>query len=277
MKKRIDLLLVDKKIAENRSKAQAMIMAGQVFIDGNKILKSGEMHNTKSIIKVKDLHPQWVSRGALKLIHIIEKYNIDIKNYICLDIGASTGGFTQVLLSKQVKKVYCVDVGLNQLHEKLSNNKRVINISKTNARYLSIDLIVDKIDLIVCDVSFISMKKVIEPSLHFLDQKKGIIMLGVPSNDFGNQEPGSNKEIKNFCEAKFGITFPMTEKVSVKGNNAHPFYIWAKKNYGKSAVPKWNFHKIIIDKTGKIGEIFSSITNPSSKKVIAALEKLISS
>ena len=108
-------------------------------------------------------------------------------------------------------------------------------------------------------------------------QKKGIIILGVPSNDFGNQEPGSNKEIKNFCEAKFGITFPMTEKVSVKGNNAHPFYIWAKKNYGKSAVPKWNFHKIIIDKTGKIGEIFSSITNPSSKKVIAALEKLISS
>ena len=108
-------------------------------------------------------------------------------------------------------------------------------------------------------------------------QEKGIVMLGVPSNDFGNQEPGDSKEIKNFCEAKFGITFPMTEKVSVKGENAHPFFIWAKENHGKSAIPKWNFHKIIIDKSGKVGETFSSITNPSSKKFIKALEKLIKS
>jgi len=100
-------------------------------------------------------------------------------------------------------------------------------------------------------------------------------MLGVPSNDFGKQEPGSNEDIKNFCEAKFGISFPMTEKVSVKGSEAHPFYIWAKENHGKSAVPKWNFHKIIIDKNGKVAETFTSITNPSSKKFIKALEKLI--
>ena len=106
-------------------------------------------------------------------------------------------------------------------------------------------------------------------------QEKGIVMLGVPSNDFGGQEPGNNKEIKNFCEAKFGITFPMTEKVSVKGTEAHPFYIWAKNNHGKSAVPRWNFHKIIIDKSGKIHETFSSMTNPSSKKFIAALEKAL--
>ena len=106
-------------------------------------------------------------------------------------------------------------------------------------------------------------------------QVKGFIMLGVPSNDFGQQEPGSNEDIKNFCEAKFGISFPMTEKVSVKGSDAHPFYIWARENHGKSAIPKWNFHKIIIDKNGKIAETFSSITNPSSKKFIKILEKLI--
>ena len=106
-------------------------------------------------------------------------------------------------------------------------------------------------------------------------QSKGIIILGIPSNDFGKQEPGSNEDIKNFCEAKFGISFPMTEKVSVKGSEAHPFYIWAQKNYGKSTIPKWNFHKIIIDKNGKVAETFSSITNPSSKKFIKALEKLI--
>ena len=106
-------------------------------------------------------------------------------------------------------------------------------------------------------------------------QQKGLVIIGVPSNDFGSQEPGTSSEIKNFCEAKFGITFPMTEKVSVKGSEAHPFYIWAKENYGKSAVPKWNFHKIIIDKNGKIAETFSSMTSPSSKKFILAIEKLI--
>ena len=106
-------------------------------------------------------------------------------------------------------------------------------------------------------------------------QSKGIIMLGVPSNDFGNQEPGNNNDIKNFCEAKFGITFPMTEKVSVKGVNAHPFYKWAELNYGKSAIPKWNFHKIIIGRDGKIIDTFASITNPSSKKFISTLEKAL--
>tara|TARA_Y100000590_G_C15378978_1_gene885603 strand:+ start:262 stop:765 length:504 start_codon:yes stop_codon:yes gene_type:complete len=106
-------------------------------------------------------------------------------------------------------------------------------------------------------------------------QSKGIIMLGVPSNDFGQQEPGSSIEIKNFCEAKFGISFPMTEKVQVKGTEAHPFYIWARETYGKAAIPKWNFHKIIIDKDGKIAETFSSITKPTSKKFIKVIEKLI--
>ena len=106
-------------------------------------------------------------------------------------------------------------------------------------------------------------------------QDKGIVILGVPSNDFGNQEPGDSKEIKNFCEAKFGITFPMTEKVTVKGNKAHPFYLWAKNNYGKSAIPKWNFHKIIIGRNGKIHDTFSSITNPSSKKFIKSIEEAL--
>ena len=105
-------------------------------------------------------------------------------------------------------------------------------------------------------------------------QEMGLVMVGVPSNDFGQQEPGNNDEIKNFCEAKFGITFPMTEKVSVKGSSAHPFYIWAENNHGISAIPKWNFHKIIIGKDGKIAKTFSSVTNPSSRKFIEIIEKL---
>ena len=102
-------------------------------------------------------------------------------------------------------------------------------------------------------------------------QDKGVVILGVPSNDFGKQEPGTSEEIKNFCEAKFGITFPMTEKVSVKGENAHPFYIWARENHGKSAIPKWNFHKIIIGKDGKVLDTFASMTNTSSKKFIGKI------
>ena len=105
-------------------------------------------------------------------------------------------------------------------------------------------------------------------------QKKGLVVIGVPSNSF-NQEKETNEEIKNFCEAKFGISFPMTEKTIVKGNDAHDFYKWANKNYGKSAVPKWNFHKIIIGKDGKIADTFASITNPSSKRFISSLEKAL--
>ena len=106
-------------------------------------------------------------------------------------------------------------------------------------------------------------------------QNKGVVMLGVPSNDFGNQEPGNSSEIKNFCEAKFGITFPMTEKVSVKGEKAHSFYKWAKKNYGIGAIPKWNFHKIIIGKNGKVLDTFASFTKPTSKKFLNTIEKEI--
>ena len=103
---------------------------------------------------------------------------------------------------------------------------------------------------------------------------KDLIVVGIPSNNF-RQEPGTNKEIKSFCETTFGIDFPITEKLSVVGKDAHPFFIWAKKNYGSGAVPKWNFHKIIIGKSGKVVETFSSITKPTSKKFIAAIEKEI--
>jgi glutathione peroxidase len=103
---------------------------------------------------------------------------------------------------------------------------------------------------------------------------KGVLVVGVPSNNF-RQEPGSNKEIKDFCEATFGIDFPITEKQNVLGSDAHPFFIWAKKNYGSGAIPKWNFHKIIIGKNGKVVETLASVTKPSSKKFISIIEQEI--
>ena len=105
-------------------------------------------------------------------------------------------------------------------------------------------------------------------------KSKGLVVIGVPSDNF-RQEPGTNKEIKDFCESTFGINFPITEKISVIGKNAHPFFIWAKDNHGSGAVPKWNFHKILIGKNGKVIDTFASITKPSSKKIISAIEKEI--
>ena len=106
-------------------------------------------------------------------------------------------------------------------------------------------------------------------------KEKGLIVIGIPSNQFGSQEPGSDLEIKNFCETNFNITFPMSQKVDVKGNNAHQVYLWAKKNYGNSAIPKWNFHKILINKEGKIEDTYGSFVNPKSKKIIDKIEKLL--
>ena len=105
-------------------------------------------------------------------------------------------------------------------------------------------------------------------------QNKGLIVLGVPTNDF-KQEPGSNKAIKDFCETNFNINFPMSEKINVVGSNSHPFFKWAKENYGNGAVPKWNFHKIIIGKDGKIVDTFASITKPNSKRFIKSIEDKI--
>ena len=103
---------------------------------------------------------------------------------------------------------------------------------------------------------------------------RNLIIIGVPTNNF-KQEPGTNDQIKDFCETNFGITFPMTEKINVIGNNSHPFYKWAKEDFGIGAIPKWNFHKIVIGKNGKVVDTFASFTKPTSKKFVKLIEKLI--
>ena len=151
------------------------------------------------------------------------------------------------------------------------------NFKDLDGSEISLSEYKDKVIIVVNVASQCGFTKQYEDMQNIWDkyQEQGIVMLGIPSNDFGNQEPGTSKDIKNFCESKFGITFPMTEKAIVKGENAHPFYKWAKENHGKSAVPKWNFHKIIIGKDGKIFDTFTSITKPSSKKFIKAIEKAL--
>jgi len=177
---RLDQILFDRKLAESKSKAQAMIMAGQVFVEGKVINKSGYNIKPDAKIKIKDIGPEWVSRGAYKLIKALDENNIKVDNKTCMDIGASTGGFTEALIKRKAKKVFAVDVGTNQLHEKLKKIKEIINLEKTNARYLTTDLITESIELLVCDVSFISLKKVILPCLNFLKKNSVIIVLIKP-------------------------------------------------------------------------------------------------
>jgi len=176
-KERIDKLLVDKGLVESREKAQALIMSGAVFVNNQKIDKPGTKVPTDTNIYIKEKMP-YVSRGGFKLEKGLKVFNLDVKDKICLDIGSSTGGFTDCLLQNGAKKVYAVDVGKNQLHEKLRADSRVISIEEFNARYLTENEIPEKIDILVCDVSFISITKILPNICNLLKEDfKGIILI----------------------------------------------------------------------------------------------------
>ncbi len=134
-----------------------------------------------------------------------------------------------------------------------------------------------KVVLIVNTASFCGFTKQYAKlqTLHERYVEKGLVVLGVPSNDFGSQEPGGSEEIKSFCELNYGINFPMTEKVKVKGENAHPFYAWAAEEVGFVGKPKWNFHKYLVDPNGELLAWFSSPTSPLSSKVVTAIEDVL--
>jgi 23S rRNA (cytidine1920-2'-O)/16S rRNA (cytidine1409-2'-O)-methyltransferase len=176
-KERIDKLLVDKGLVESREKARALIMSGVVFVNNQKIDKPGTKIPTDANIYIKEKMP-YVSRGGFKLEKGLKVFNLDVKDKICLDIGSSTGGFTDCLLQNGAKKVYAVDVGKNQLHEKLRADSRVISIEEFNARYLTENEIPEKIDILVCDVSFISITKILPNICNLLKEDfKGIILI----------------------------------------------------------------------------------------------------
>ena len=152
-----------------------------------------------------------------------------------------------------------------------------INIKNINSEELNLNQFKGKVVLLVNVASKCGFTKQYTElqALYDMYKEKGLVVIGVPTNQFGGQEPGTNKEIKEFCETNFNITFPMTNKVNVKGEKAHDLYLWAKKNHGRSTIPKWNFHKILINKEGKIQDTFSSFTEPLSKKIIKEIESIL--
>ena len=196
-KRRIDHLLVERGLVDSRTKAQALIMAGKVFSEDGCVDKPGIRLKTNALLRVSAKDHPWVGRGGLKLAHALEVFRIDPKNCICLDIGASTGGFTDVLLSHGAARVFAVDVGRGQLAWKLQTSDRVIVMDKTNARYLTRGDISDGIDLIVCDASFISLKTILPAPLALANAGTRLVALINPQFEVGRERIGKGGVVSN--------------------------------------------------------------------------------
>jgi glutathione peroxidase len=183
-------------------------------------------------------------------------------------------------MSKQKAIIYIIIIMFSFFNKTMSNNTETffdLNVHSISGDELNLSKLKGKTILLVNVASNCGFTKQYDDlqNLHESYKNKGLVVIGMPSNQFGGQEPGSETEIKKFCETNFNITFQMTSKYDVKGDNAHPIYIWAKETFGKSTVPKWNFHKILINKEGKVEDTFASFTNPMSKKIINKLEEIL--
>jgi 23S rRNA (cytidine1920-2'-O)/16S rRNA (cytidine1409-2'-O)-methyltransferase len=184
-KVRLDILLVERGLAESRAKAQAIIMAGQVRIADQVALKPATAVDTHATLTV-DTGPRFVSRGGEKLNGALEAFGIDVKGFVCVDVGASTGGFTDCMLQRGAEKVYAIDVGKGILHWKLRNYKRVVVMEKTNARY--VESLPEKIDFVTVDASFISLKILLPVVKKWMNENTEIVSLIKPQFEAGRKD-----------------------------------------------------------------------------------------
>lgn len=198
MKERLDTLLVKKGFYQSRERAKAAIMAGVVFVDGQRSDKAGNMINpdTAEIFIKENLCP-YVSRGGLKLEKSMSEFSLNLQNTVCMDIGASTGGFTDCMLQNGAEKVYAIDVGYGQLDWKLRNDPRVINMEKCNVRYLDTDLIKEPVDFISIDVSFISLKLIFPVAEKVLAEDGEIVCLVKPQFEAGREQVGKKGIVRD--------------------------------------------------------------------------------
>jgi 23S rRNA (cytidine1920-2'-O)/16S rRNA (cytidine1409-2'-O)-methyltransferase len=196
LKKRLDHLLVERGLAESRAKAQAAIMAGLVFSNEKRLDKPGTPVAEDVALEVRGQPHPWVSRGGLKLAHAIEAFGIDVADKTAIDVGASTGGFTDVLLTKGAAKVYAVDVGHGQLAWKLRNDPRVIVLEKTNARHLTADAIPEAPDMVVCDASFIGLETVLPAALALAKPGAVVVALIKPQFEVGKDRVGKGGVVR---------------------------------------------------------------------------------
>lgn len=195
-KERLDLLLVEKGLFETREKAQRSIMAGEIFVDGFRVDKCGEKVKTSAEIIFKGEEMPYVSRGGYKLEKAIKAFNIDLNNKICMDIGASTGGFTDCMLQNGATKVYSIDVGYGQFAWKLRVDPRVVCMERTNIRYVTQEQLGELCDFASIDVSFISLTKVLPAALNLLKDEANIVALIKPQFEAGRDKVGKKGVVR---------------------------------------------------------------------------------
>lgn len=196
-KKRLDLLLVERGLAPTREKAQALILSGQVLVEDHPATKAGQAYPLESEIRIRGEALPFVSRGGLKLSAALKDFKITAAGKVCLDIGASTGGFTDVLLQDGAEKVFAVDVGHNQMDWKIRQDDRVVCIEKTNARSMTFETVGRSVELIVVDVSFISLEKIVPNLIQFATDKTDWITLIKPQFEVGREKVGKGGIVRS--------------------------------------------------------------------------------
>jgi len=197
LKNRLDIILVEKNIFTSREKAKASIMAGLIYVDGQRVDKPGTPVDEDAEITVKEELCPYVSRGGLKLEKALELYDFTLEDAVAVDIGASTGGFTDCMLQKGAKKVFAIDVGYGQLDWKLRNDSRVVNMEKTNIRHLDFDTVDKDIDFISIDVSFISLKLVFPVASQLLADTGSLVCLVKPQFEAGRNQVGKKGIVRD--------------------------------------------------------------------------------
>ena len=197
VKQRLDQIMADRGLADSRAKAQAYIMAGLVSVAGKKMDKPGHKIASDAEIELKGKDHPWVSRGGIKLDHGLRYFDIDVSGLIAMDVGSSTGGFTDVLLTGGAKKVYAVDSGTNQLAWKLRQDDRVVVHEQTSARILTDQHIPEQVDIIVCDASFISLVKVLERPLEFAKETAILVALVKPQFEAERHDVGKGGVVRD--------------------------------------------------------------------------------
>ena len=196
-KVRADQLLVARGLVDSRTRAQALILAGSVFSGDRRVAKAGDLLAEDAPLEVKGRDHPWVSRGGVKLDHGLTHFGFDVAGSVALDIGSSTGGFTDVLLTRGAAKVYAVDVGTNQLAWKLRQDPRVVVHEQTNARYLDASVVPEPVDVVVCDASFIGLSKVLGPALALAKPGARLVALVKPQFEAGREEVGKGGVVRD--------------------------------------------------------------------------------
>ena len=196
MKKRLDILVYENGFAESREKAKAIIMAGQVYVDNQKADKCGQSYDENCKIEVRGATLKYVSRGGLKLEKAINNFDFDLNGKITMDIGASTGGFTDCMLQNGAKKVYSIDVGYGQLAWKLRTDERVVNLERTNMRKVTREQVPDEIDFFSVDVSFISLKLILPVARQLMAENAQAVCLIKPQFEAGREKVGKKGVVR---------------------------------------------------------------------------------